>query len=100
MSDGNAVNDTIIMPVIETLPMSRNSDGRLTGDIRIVDFVAVHLDGVERITVADPRFDASSSKTMTVEAIVGTVEAIAVAADGTDDPAGFAEGVFALQLLR
>ncbi|MFQ5732899.1 MAG: hypothetical protein ACE5KM_13225 [Planctomycetaceae bacterium] len=60
----------VVLPVVETLPDSRDADGKLTGKVRISDFVSVHLDGIVETDVADPD---DSSKTITVRYLMGTV---------------------------
>lgn len=68
-----SVNDPgrdIVMPVVETLPGSRNGDGQLTGKVRIADFVAVHLDDVVEVDIPDPD---NPSKTITVSYLMGTI---------------------------
>ncbi|MCH7727366.1 MAG: hypothetical protein IH991_12930 [Planctomycetes bacterium] len=60
----------IIMAVVETLPDSRDEDGRLTGKVRIADFVSVHLDEIVEEEIEDPD---DPSKTITVKYLMGTI---------------------------
>lgn len=100
MTDGDPYNDIIAVPVIDILPESRDSRGRLVGNIVIVDFVAVHLDARIPVEIPDPRFPDDPTRTLTIEIIVGTVVAAVLDGGTADDPAGFAHSVFTLQLLR
>jgi len=70
LEDESKDNDTIICPVLEILIDSRDDRGRLTGNVEIVDFVAVHLDGVMERDVPDPN---KEDKEITVRMLVGTV---------------------------
>lgn len=70
LNDSDTGNDTVIMPVIETLPDSRNADGRLANNVRVVDFVAVTLTEIRTVKVPDP---SKKGKTMNVPVLFGRV---------------------------
>ncbi len=73
LDDDDPANDTIIVPVVETLPDSRNAEGELDGNVRIIDFVAVHLDAIIEVEVPDPNDPQDNGKTIDIELLVGTV---------------------------
>jgi Putative Flp pilus-assembly TadE/G-like len=60
----------VILPVVETLPTSRDVRGQLSDRVRICDFVAVHLDEVIETEVDDPD---KPGRTFTVRLLIGTV---------------------------
>ena len=60
----------IVMAVIETTSTSRDADGKLTGPVRIADFVCVHIDGIVDIVVVDP---TDPTKTITDRVLMGTI---------------------------
>jgi len=60
----------LVMPVVETTNDSRGGDGKLSGKVRIADFVSVHLDRVVEETIPDPKND---KKTIKVRYLMGTV---------------------------
>ena len=45
----------VVMAVVETIAGSRDGDGQLTGEVRITDFVSVHIDGIVERAHPDPR---------------------------------------------
>jgi len=96
IQDGNSSNDTIVCPVVDTLIDSRDDDGKLTGDIKIVDFVGVHLDEVIEVRVPDPN---KASKTITVKIITGTIvpkETNGLITEDNDDT----NSIFRVRLLK
>jgi Flp pilus assembly protein TadG len=60
----------IVMPVVEILEDSRDEDGQLVGEVRIADFVSVHLDEIVEVDVPDPD---DPSKTITDRYLMGTI---------------------------
>jgi hypothetical protein len=60
----------IVLPIVETLPGSRDDKGKLKGKVRIADFVAVHLDGVVEVEIVDPK---DPKKTIKVDYLMGTI---------------------------
>lgn len=60
----------IIMAIVETLPGSRDDNGKLKGDVRIADFVAVHLDEIVELEIVDPK---DSKKKIKVKYLMGTI---------------------------
>ncbi len=70
LTDGDPDNDTIIVVIVETTLTSRNLSGELDGNVRIIDFAAIHLDAVIPATVPKP---SDPSKTISIELLVGTV---------------------------
>jgi hypothetical protein len=58
------------MPIVETTNTSRDFNGHLTGEVRVSDFVGVHLDGTVEYDVVDP---SNPSKTITVKYLMGTI---------------------------
>ena len=65
----------VIVPVVSLLPGSRDEDGQISGQVRVVDFVAVHLDGTGEEEIIDPN---NPSRTITVKYLVGTITRRAV----------------------
>lgn len=70
LEDFDDANDIIVIPIITTLPESRNGDGQLTGDIKIVDFATVRLTEIREEEVPDPK---KEGKTMTIEVLYGEI---------------------------
>lgn len=56
---------TFFAPVMDVLPGSRNSSGQLTGNVIVVAFVKLHLDGIAEFETPDPN---NSNKTISNEA--------------------------------
>ncbi|MFT5327793.1 MAG: hypothetical protein ACI8P0_005689 [Planctomycetaceae bacterium] len=71
LDDGwNSPERTFYTPIVDVLPDSRDSSGQLTGLVKVVGFVKVHLDGIESFETPDPN---NSNKTISNEALVVTV---------------------------
>lgn len=90
---------TVIVPVVAITPTSRNEKGQLSGKVRVVDFVAVHLDEIEEVPVGGPGFSGNE----TIRRIVGTVVKTKIVPRGeTRGPTDLIPetSVFALQLVR
>ncbi len=87
LDDLDPDNDTIVLPIVETLPDSRDD---LSGNVRIVDFVAVHLDAVIEVEVPDPRHEG---RTIDIELLVGTVVQRTVSGTVAPVASGFVSGV-------
>lgn len=84
MTDGNPDNDTIIVPIIDLLPGSRDEDGELSGNIEIVDFVAVTLTEIREFEVV--RVDGNGEEdTITIRVLFGDITRRA-AGTGNGDP--------------
>ncbi|MFH0980600.1 MAG: pilus assembly protein TadG-related protein [Planctomycetota bacterium] len=99
--DDDPVNDTVIMPIVQTLPGSRSESGRLTGNIQIADFIGVRLLRVEQVEVPNPKFPDDPGKSITIKRIVAVVVPVAVSGGaGTGQPPGYASSVVTLQLVR
>lgn len=90
LDDLDPANDTVVLPIVETLPTSRDEDGDLDGNVRIVDFVAVHLDAVIEVEVPDPH---RPGRTIDIELLVGTVVQRAVTGTSAPVASGFVSGV-------
>lgn len=98
LDDGDPDNDTIIMPVVMPIlgpgecdgwcDATFDSDGRLDGDVLVVDFVAVRLEAVESVTVPDPN---RPGRFIDIELLVGTVVRMSVGGDPTDETSGFVD---------
>lgn len=87
LDDGDASNDTIVVPIVEEIidwrgvfsseetdaRRSRNDESQLDGHVRVVDFVAIRLDGVIEVSVPDPNDPQDSGKTIDIELLVGTI---------------------------
>jgi len=87
LDDGDPSNDTIGVPIVEAVAdwhgtfsdeetvthRSRNDEGELDGHVRVVDFVAIRLDGVVEVSVPDPNDPQDSGKTIAIELLVGTI---------------------------
>lgn len=101
MTDGNPDNDTVILPIIDTLPDSRNGDGELSGDIEVVDFVAVTLTEIREFDVTVPN-PGGGSDTTTIRVLFGDITRRAAGSgDGTGTTGGeFSAGsVLSIPLL-
>ena len=97
LSDGDPKNDIVVLPIVATLPGSRNADGELTGDIKVVDFVAVRLEKVVTVNVGDPEHQG---RDLWVNNIVGRVVRYHTPGHWETDSAGLANSVFGVKLLR
>ena len=93
-------NDTIIVPILATLPGSRNADGQLVGDLEVVDFAAVRLDAVIEVDIPDPNKPDDPTKTITIRLLVGTIVEVQIASTPSPNPAGIANSVFTLQIVK
>lgn len=90
----------VIMPVIATLPNSRDDREQLTGVVCVVDFVAVHLDGIVEEEVPDP---AKPGRMISIRILMGTVvrRTTSLFASGSQDPSGAGGGtVAAVRLVQ
>lgn len=90
LDDLDPANDTVVLPIVETLPTSRDEDGDLDGNVRIVDFVAVHLDAIIEVEVPDPKHEGN---TIDIELLVGTVVQRTVSGTAAPVASGFVNGV-------
>ena len=88
LQDGVPDNDTVIVPIIATLPGSRNDKGELDGKVKVVDFAAVTLTAVREVEVADP---TDPAKTMLIEILVATVVEVS---SGSENGLGTTAGTF------
>jgi len=70
LEDYDDANDVIVVPIIDTLPDSRNGNGQLTGNVKIVDFATVRLTEIREEEVPDPKKD---NKTITIEVLYGEI---------------------------
>jgi Flp pilus assembly protein TadG len=61
---------TFYVPIVDTLPGSRDANGDLTGKVIVVGFIKVHLDGIVVFETPDPK---NSKKTISNEALACTV---------------------------
>lgn len=99
LGDGNPDNDTIVLPIVEPITglgdcdswceETFDPDGRLTGDVKVVDFAAVHLDAVELVTVPDPN---RPGRFIDIEILVGTVVRLSVSGDPANGTSGYVDG--------
>lgn len=115
LDDGNLANDTIIVPIVEEIvgwhgtftgeitddQRTRNDLGEIDGSIRIVDFAAIHIDGIIEATVPDPNDPQENGKTIDIELLVGTVVQLSTGG-GVGQGSGVVAGVSAgvIQLVR
>jgi len=91
---------TVIMPVIKTLSNSRDGNGQLTGQVEIVDFVAVHLDAVVQTQVPKP---SKPSDMITIQLVVGTIVKYLAPARGVRTSTSTAlpnPSVYSIQLVQ
>ncbi len=98
LNDGDPDNDTIVVPIVEPInglgdcdsmcEPTFGPDGGLDGDVKVVDFAAVHLDAVEPVTVPDPN---RPGMYIDIEILVGTVVRKSVAGDPTDGTSGYVD---------
>ena len=100
LDDADPANDTIIVPILATLPGSRNADGQLVGDLEVVDFAAVRLDAVIEVDIPDPNKPDDPTKTITIRLLVGTIVEVQIASTPSPNPAGIANSVFTLQIVK
>lgn len=86
INDYDTANNTVIMPIVDTLEDTRNADGRLENKVRVVDFVAVTLTEIREEEVVDPR---NPDATMTIRVMYGIVgETVAGWGDGSGTTSG------------
>jgi hypothetical protein len=102
ISDYSTTNPkrTVIMPIIKTLSNSRDSNGQLSGQVELVDFVAVHLDATPQVQVPKPD---KPSETMTIMLVVGTIVDYVTAANGNRTTTSIPlpkPSVYSLQLVQ
>ncbi len=77
---------SVVVAVADLTANSRNASGDLTGDIEIVDFLAVHLDEIIEEDVPDP---SDPGDTITVSRLQGTILQKRVKFATTGAPSGF-----------
>lgn len=70
LEDTDPDNDIIVVPILETLPTSRNADGELSGKVRVVDFATIRLIEVREVEVPKP---SDPTHLMTIRILVGVV---------------------------
>jgi hypothetical protein len=101
MEDDDVLNDTVVLPIVDILPESRDESGDLVGDVIIVDFVGVHLLRVESINVADEDVPGQGMN-FVVDRIMGMVVPVVISqGDGAPESGGYAsDSVVKLQLVR
>lgn len=102
LDDGDPSNDVVLVPVVATLPDSRDAQGDLSGNVVIVDFVAVRLDAVIAATVPDPNDPQNTGKTIDIELLVGTIIQRPVSGTATMVASGVVDGpsVAVPQIIR
>lgn len=93
LDDDSSSNDYIIVPIVETLPDTRNEDGELDGNVRVVDFLTVRLDGIIPATVPDPNDPNDMGKTIDIELLVGTIVQSTASGSGSSVASGFVDGI-------
>lgn len=98
IDDDDPDNDIVILPIVELTDNARDDDGKLVGNVRIIDFVAVRLDAVIEQTILDP----NNGNTIDIELLVGTVVQRGVSGSTNLDTPGVVDGfsVAIPQLLR
>lgn len=96
LDDGDPDNDVILIPIVGTLPDSRNEDGELDGNVVVVGFLVVRLDGVIEETVPDPNDPQDNGKTIDIELLVGTVVQHTVVGKPGDAPPVYVAGLSAM----
>jgi hypothetical protein len=101
MEDDSVLNNTVVLPIVDTLPDSRDDNGNLTGDIVIVDFVGVELLRVDTVSVKDPD-SPGQGRNYFVDRVVGEVVPVTISnGQGSNTPGGYAENsVVMLQLVK
>jgi len=83
IADDDTDNDTVVVPIIEALPDSRNADGELANKVRVVDFAAVTLTEIREVEVADPD---NPGKTMMISVLFGNIVETFSGSNRTLDP--------------
>ena len=73
-------------------PEPLREDGELDGNVRVVDFIAVHLDAVLETSVPDPNDPQDNGKTIDIELLVGTVVQVAISGSAANTASGLVEG--------
>ena len=99
LGDGNPDNNTIVVPIVRPIDnygdcdgpcdMTFDADGALDGDVKIVDFIAIHLDAIEEVAVPDP---AKPGRMIDIELLVGTVVRTSTDGESADEQSGFVDG--------
>lgn len=100
IQDGDNDNNTILVPIIQELPDSRDADGKLAGKVEVVDFVAIHLDRVAQVVIPNDFTTKNTSDTITVETLVGTIVSSVAHGVLSSEAGKYGEGVFTPILLR
>lgn len=102
LDDGDPTNDIVAMAIVETTNNSRDATGKLSGNVRIVDFIVIQLIGIIPETILDPNDPQGTGKTINIELLVGKVVRHAVSGGGTGIAPGFVNGPSAMvpQLVR
>ncbi len=70
LNDYDPYNNTVVMPIIETIEGSRDDNGDLVGKVRIVDFIAVTLTEIREVEVPVPD---NPDRFMTISVMYGNV---------------------------
>ena len=70
LTDYDPFTNDVVMPIVDALENSRDEDGRLVNEVRIVDFVAVHLTEIREEYLPDPLHEGS---TMAIQVMYGNV---------------------------
>lgn len=84
LDDTDLDNDTVVLPIIDILPGSRDADGELSGNVEVVDFVAVTLTEIREVDV-EVTNDKGEVKTITIRVLYGEVTRLA-AGRGNGNP--------------
>jgi len=97
LQDSDPSNDYIVVPVVEKLIDSHDEKGKLTGNIKIVDFAGIKLTGVVKTNVTNPK---DPSKLLTIELLMGNIFAMDSHGEINDNPGGYSYSVSSLRLVK
>ena len=100
MNDGNESNDTVVIPIVQELPDSRDTKGRLAGKVEIVGLVGVHLYAVEEVTVPNEWTPNNPDDTLTIEILTGHVVPVSTHGSISSQKDGYSNSVFTPILFR
>lgn len=92
LNDTDESNDVVVMPIVEETSSARDVDGYLTGAVRVLDFVAVRLTGVEAKSVPNPE---DPNLTLSVNVLRGTITRKLVTGKASHDNSGVVTGISA-----
>jgi hypothetical protein len=97
LQDSDPGNDTIIVPVFEALHDSHDARGKLSGNVKVVDFVGVKLDRVEGADVPNPK---DTTKFLKIKLLIGKVTSVMSQGSPNDYPSGVSYTVSGIRMVK